>query len=137
MSNNSSQRDNPVVKAFIGLASIGIVFLVLNGILWACQEATSGESKAEFMEKKAKLDALSSEVESCQASLDTYKSMAVGNALDSENYDSYKSDLASCNGLVDQYNQLVPEVNELNRRANNKIYLLPIPMPRRAAQATN
>jgi hypothetical protein len=137
VSNNSSQPDNPVVNALIGLASIGIVFLVLNGILWGCQEVTSGNSKAEFMEKKEKLDALNSEVENCQARLDSYKSMAVGNALDSENYASYKSDLARCNDLVVQYNQLVPAVNELNRRANNKIYLLPIPIPRRAAQTAN
>jgi len=137
MSNNRDQADNPIVNTLIGLASIGVVFVVLNGILWACQEVTSGSSKAEFIEKKAQLDALNSELESCQERIASYKSIAIGNTLDSQNYDSYKSDLANCNSLVDQYNELVPKVNELNRKANNKIYLLPIPIPRKAHQASN
>jgi len=137
MSNNRDQAENPIVNAVIGLASIGVVFLVLNGILWACQEVTSGSSKAEFIEKKTQLDALKSEVESCQENISYYKSIAIGNTLDSQDYDSYKSDLANCNSLVDQYNELVPKVNELNRKTNNKVYLLPIPIPRRAHQASN
>ncbi len=121
----------------ISVASIGVVLLLLNGILWACQEVASSESKAEFTAKKNKLEALKAQVEGCQSHLDSYKYLATDNALDSKAYDSYKSDLAKCNGVIDEYNQLVPVVNELNKKANSRIYLVPIPIPRRAANAIN
>ncbi len=121
----------------ISVASIGAVLLLLNGILWACQEVTSSESKAEFTAKKDKLEALKAQVEGCQSDLDSYKYLATDNTLDSKTYDSYKSDLAKCNGVIDEYNQLVPVVNELNKKANRRIYLIPIPIPRRAATAVN
>jgi hypothetical protein len=134
VSNNAS-GSNQLAESVLVLAGLGIIVLILNGILWACQEVTSGDSRAELNEKKSRIEGLKKEVEKCQFKVESYKALATGNSLDSETYDSYKSDLENCNAMVDEYNQLVPVVNELNRKVNSRFYLIPI--PRRAAKAVN
>ena len=78
------------------------------------------------------LNALESEINNCELLLESYKNKATNNALPSHIYTAYKEDLGSCNSLVNEYNSIIPEFNELNKKTIT-FYL--IPTPRRAARS--
>ena len=125
-------KSNPFVGLIAQLLSLGFIFLLINGLLWAYQEVTSTESRREFKEKERELNALESEINNCELLLESYKNKATNNALPSHIYTAYKEDLGSCNSLVNKYNSIIPEFNELNKKTS-KFYLIPI--PRRAARS--
>lgn len=62
------------------------------------------------------LNALESETNNCELLLESYKNKATNNALPSHIYTAYKDDLGSCNSLVNEYNSIIPEFNELNKK---------------------
>ena len=127
-----NHKSNPFVGLIAQLLSLGFIFLLINGLLWAYQEVTSTESRREFKEKERELNALESEINNCELLLESYKNKATNNALPSRIYTAYKEDLGSCNSLVNEYNSIIPEFNELNKKTS-KFYLIPI--PRRAARS--
>ena len=127
-----NHKSNPFVGLIAQLLSLGFIFLLINGLLWACQEVTSMESRRELKEKERELNAIESEINNCELLLDSYKNKATNNALPSHIYTAYKEDLGSCNSLVNEYNSIIPEFNELNKKTS-KFYLIPI--PRRAARS--
>lgn len=137
LSDNEQSRANPLVEIGMKIASIAVFFALINGMLWACQEITSGESKSKLNAKKSELESVKRDLDNCNSKLDVYKGLAVNNALPHETYLAYKSDLDTCNSLVEKHNNIVPVVNELGRTAGRRIYLIPIPIPRRAAKALN
>ena len=127
-----NHTSNPILGSLIQLLSLGFVFVLINGLLWACQEVTSMESRQELKEKKKELNMLENKIDNCEIQLDSYKSKANNNALPTHIYRAYKEDLESCNSLVKAYNLIIPEFNELNKKTS-QFYLLPI--PRKAARA--
>lgn len=112
-----------------------IMLAGINGVLWACQEIASSESKQEYQSKKTELDQLKNRLDECKVRLDSYKSMAVGNTLPLSTYNAYKQDLEGCNSIMRKHNDLVPVVNSLAKKSGTRFYLLPI--PRKAAKAVN
>ena len=101
----------------IGL-SIGL-FAALNAAIIGCQEIASGDAKKEYKAMKSKADDLEAKIQRCKAR-ESYLS-------------SYEVD--QCNTHVRSFNAMVPELNSLNKKANSRVYL--VPMPRRAARAAN
>ena len=120
------KETSPVANILTSLLSIAIVFGAINGLLWACQEQGSQQSKAEYEEKKAEIESLKSQVENCKSELDSFKHLAVNNTLESEDYNRYITIKLNCKNLITRYNDLVPIVNNLSKQANRRIYLIPL-----------
>ena len=106
-----NHKSNPFVGLIAQLLSLGFIFLLINGLLWACQEVTSMESRREFKEKERELNALESEINNCELLPESHKNKATNNALPSHIYTAYKEDLGSYNWLVNEYNSIIPEFN--------------------------
>ena len=79
------------------------------------------ENRREFKEKERELNALESEINDCELLLESYKNKANNNASPSHIYTAYKEDLGSCNSLLNEYNSIIPEFNELNKKRANFI----------------
>ena len=125
-------KTNPFLGLALKLVSVGFIFVLINGVLWACQEVTSTESRRELIKKEKELNSLEGEINNCKRILEGYKNKAIGNALPSHIYRAYEKDIESCNSLVKEYNSIIPEFNELSKKTS-KFYLMPI--PRRAARS--
>lgn len=121
-----NKETNPVANILTSLLSIVIVFGAINGLLWACQEQGSQQSKAEYEEKKAEIESLKSRIEVCKSELDSFKLVAVNNTLEPEAYNRYTAVSSDCKNLINKYNDLVPIVNNLGKQASQRIYLIPL-----------
>ena len=98
--------------------SIGL-FAALNAAIIGCQDIASRDAKKEYKAMKSKADSLKAKIESCKAR----ESYLKGYEID------------QCNFAVKSFNAMVPELNSLNKKANSRIYFIPI--PRRATRAAN
>jgi hypothetical protein len=125
--NHLNNSGNPIAGCLGSIISVGVIFASLNVALYACQEEAAKEFKQPYQEKKELLENLRKQLSVCTKELSLFKAQAVDNALPPNIYDRYKDTLELCNKNVREHNLLVPQVNELSRKVNQRIYILPIP----------
>jgi len=116
----AAQQDRPplltrVASSIGGWGVIAVVYVLLNAVLWGGQEMMAVEKKREAVQLEQRLDALDVQINRMES-----RGRGVGLT---------ESEEAQYRGLIDSYNRIVPEYNEVAKAAYSRWWLLPIPVP--------
>lgn len=97
----------------IGIISLIVIYVVINGVLWFGQEAYHHEDNAQLEQMETKMNQLNSQITSFE------NRMSLSGATEYE-YANYEK-------MVNDYNKTTEEYNALAEKSGTRWYLIPIP----------
>lgn len=97
----------------LGILSLIVIYVVINGVLWFGQEAYHHEDNAQLEQMETKINKLNSQITSFESR------MSLSGATEAE-YANYEK-------MVSDYNKTTEEYNTLAEKSGTRWYLIPVP----------
>lgn len=97
----------------IGIISLIVIYLVINGVLWLGQEAYHSEDNAQLSQMETRMKTLDSQIT-------LFENRMNRTGVTEAEYAGYQK-------MVDDYNKTTEEYNALAEKSGTRWYLIPVP----------